>query len=271
MTRPLVVFSHANGFPAGSYRKLFDELSQTADIIAPDMLGHDPAWPVDDNWGNLASELLAFIRARADRPVYGVGHSLGAMVTFFAAYREPQRFRGIVMLDPPVINGLGAYSFQLLKWLGRADPLTPAGKSRFRRTSWPSREAALADLARKKLFAAFDPDCLRDYVESGTEPGGEGVQLRYRLPVELAGFRTTPSNPHRFLRPLRVPGLLLTGEQSDVALPAHIARLHRRHRLLHRVVPGGHLFPLEQPLATARHVAKQLQDWERARMSEVPA
>lgn len=267
MTRPLVVFSHANGFPSGTYRKLFAELSRSVDLIAPDMLGHDPRFPVDDNWGNLAQELLAFLRQRADRPVYGVGHSMGAMVTFFAAHREPRLFRGIVMLDPPVINGIGAYSFQVLKWLGRADALTPAGKSKFRRTTWPTRAAAIEELSRKKLFARVDPDCLRDYIESGTEPcvvdGAEAVRLRYQLPVELAGFRTTPSNPHRFLRPLRVPGLLVTGETSDVAMPAHVERLHRRHRLVHRTMPGGHLFPLEHPLETARTVAAQVAAWER--------
>ncbi|MFZ5756230.1 MAG: alpha/beta fold hydrolase [Pseudomonadota bacterium] len=263
MTRPLLVFSHANGFPSGTYRKFLDELSGVADVIAPDMYGHDPRFPVDDNWGNLALELLAFLRERADRPVYGIGHSMGAMVTFMAAHREPERFRAIVMLDPPVINGFAAYPFQVLKWLGRADPVTPAGKSKFRRTVWPSREAALAELSRKKLFANFDPDCMRAYVESGTEPCAEGVQLRYRLPVELAGFRTTPSNPHRFLRPLRVPGLLVTGETSDVARPDHVARLHRRHRMEHRVMPGGHLFPLEHPLETAQAIATRISAWER--------
>lgn len=108
MTRPLLVFSHANGFPSGTYRKFLDELSGVADVIAPDMYGHDPRFPVDDNWGNLALELLAFLRERADRPVYGIGHSMGAMVTFMAAHREPERFRAIVMLDPPVINGFAA-------------------------------------------------------------------------------------------------------------------------------------------------------------------
>lgn len=257
MTRPLVVFSHANGFPSGTYRKFLDELGARVEVIAPDMLGHDPRFPVNDNWGNLASELLAFLDARADRPVYGVGHSMGAMVTFLAAHRQPERFRGIVMLDPPIINGLAAYPFQLLKWLDRADAVTPAGKSKYRRTTWPSRDAAFADLAGKKLFANVDPDCLRAYVESGTEPGGEGVQLRYRLEVELAGFRTTPSNPHRYLRPLRVPALLVTGATSDVARHEHVRRLAVRHRMSHEVLPGGHLFPLEHPQESARFVG----DW----------
>lgn len=263
MTRPLVVFAHANGFPAGSYRRFFSFLAPHVEVRAPDMLGHDPRFPVDDNWGNLARELLAFIAAQGERPVYGLGHSMGAMVTFMAAHREPARFRGILMLDPPIVNGWPAYFFQAMKWLGRADDVTPAGKSRNRRRSWPTREEAIADLGRKKLFARFDPDCLRDYVQAVTEQRGDGFHLRFLVENELAIFRTTPSNPHRYLRRLQVPGVVITGEQTDVSLPAHVGRLHRWHGMAHRTAPGGHLFPLEQPQAAARLVLQQVEAWER--------
>jgi len=261
VTRPLIVFSHANGFPSGTYRKFFSFLEPHFEIRALDMYGHDPRFPVNDNWGNLARELLAFIDTHCDRPVFGVGHSMGAMVTFMAAHRAPQKFRGVIMLDPPIINGWPAYMFQMVKWLGKADSVTPAGKSRNRRSQWPSREEALADLGRKKLFAGFDPECLRDYVYSVTEPQGDAVRLRYLVEKELAIFRTTPSNPYRFLRKLRVPGVVITGESSDVAMPAHVGRLHRWHGMAHRTAPGGHLFPLENPHVAASMVREQLGVW----------
>lgn len=258
MTRPLLVFSHANGFPAGSYRKFLDALEPQLEVRAPDMLGHDPAYRIDDNWGSLSRELLAWIGAHADRPVFGVGHSMGAMVTFMAAHHDPSRFRGVLMLDPPIINGWPAFFFQLMKWLGRADDVTPAGKSRNRRSTWPSVQAAHDDLARKKLFASFDPQCLQDYVDAVLEPGGEGVRLRYRVEQELAIFRTTPSNPWRYARRLAVPGVIVTGEGTVVSMPAHVARLGRWHGMPRLAVPGGHLFPLEHPLEAARIVREQL-------------
>jgi pimeloyl-ACP methyl ester carboxylesterase len=263
VTRPLVVFSHANGFPSGTYRKFFSFLEPHVEIRAIDMLGHDPRFPVNDNWGNLARELLAFIDTRCDRPVYGLGHSMGAMVTFMAAHRAPAKFRGIVMLDPPVINGWPAYAFQMVKWMGKADDVTPAGKSRNRRSVWPTREEAIADLGRKKLFANVDPECLRDYVYSVTEQRDDGFHLRYLVEQELAIFRTTPSNPYRYLRKLRVPGLVVTGETSDVARPEPVGRLHRWHGMAHRTAPGGHLFPLEHPQLAARLVREQIDNWER--------
>ncbi|MFZ5699530.1 MAG: alpha/beta fold hydrolase [Pseudomonadota bacterium] len=261
MTRPLVVFSHANGFPSGSYRKFFSSLEPHVDIRALDMLAHDPRFPVNDNWGNLVHELLAFIDVHCDRPVFGLGHSMGALVTFMAAHRAAEKFRGIIMLDPPIINGWSAHVFQLAKWMGKADVVTPAAKSRNRRRAWPSREEAIADLGQKKLFANFDPDCLHDYVFSVTEERSDGFHLRFLVENELAIFRTTPSNPYRYLRRLQVPGAVITGATSEVSLQQHVSRLCRRHGMTHGTAPGGHMFPLEQPDEAARRVREQIHAW----------
>jgi pimeloyl-ACP methyl ester carboxylesterase len=46
-----IVFVHANGFPAGVYSTLF-EVWRAAGyaVLAPQRLGHDPAFPVVSNW-----------------------------------------------------------------------------------------------------------------------------------------------------------------------------------------------------------------------------
>lgn len=266
LMRPIIVFSHANGFPAGTYRKLFSLLASQVEVRAPDMLGHDPRFPVNNNWSNLSRELIAFLRTHDDRPVYAVGHSMGAVVSFLAACHEPVRFRGLIMLDPPIISGMPGHVFRLMKWLGRTDAITPAGRSKNRRVHWATREEALADFSRKKLFDAWDPDCLRDYVDAGTTPanapGAGGVALRYQVASEVAAFRTTPTNLQCRRKKLAVPALIATGTDSEVAMPQHFGPLQRRHRMAHCVVPGGHLFPLQYPQETARLLLSQIEAWE---------
>lgn len=258
MTRPLVVFSHANGFPAGTYRKFFSFLEPQVEILAVDMYGHDPRFPINDNWGNLASELLAFVDARCDRPAFLLGHSMGAVVSFIAAHRQPEKFRGLVMMDPPVINGLEAQAFQVIKWLGKGDSMTPAGKSKHRRSHWPSREVAIEELARKKLFAGVDPQCVHDYVHSVTELRADGeFHLRYLVENEVQIFRTTPTDHWRYLRKLKIPGVVITGEETEVSRPKPIGRLRRRHGMAHIATPGGHLFPLQHPQQVAQLVLAQ--------------
>ena len=45
-----IVFSHANGFPAGTYRTLFEAWRAAGYAVhAVEKYGHDPRWPVTNN------------------------------------------------------------------------------------------------------------------------------------------------------------------------------------------------------------------------------
>ena len=57
MSQP-IFFAHANGFPSATYRKLFEALAPEYRVAHMDRHGHDPRFPVDDNWNNLLDELF---------------------------------------------------------------------------------------------------------------------------------------------------------------------------------------------------------------------
>ena len=258
--KPVLCFTHATGFPGGSYQTLFHLLEPHFEIIAVPQLGHDPRFPVDANWRSLVDELLGFIKERADHPVIAVGHSLGAMVSYMAAAHEPERFRALVMLDPPVINGPQAMFFGLAKWLGLADRFTPAGRTLGRRETWPDVDTAREYFRSKPLFSNFTRECLEDYLAAGLKPDAQGVRLSFDPAVEIRMFRHTPHNSWKYRRRLRVPTALLTGEVSRVIRPDAIKRLVGTHGMLHRQVPGGHMFPLEHPAETASMIRSVLSD-----------
>lgn len=252
-----VCFAHANGFPSASYRKLLEVLGEDYRIFAPEKVGHDPRFPVDANWGSLSQELIHFIETRIGEPVLGVGHSLGGMLTFLAALQRPDLFRAFVMLDPPAYLGLEAWTMQLAKRRGFIDRITPAGKTRGRRTRWPSHEAAYESLRTKGLFQVFDPDCLWDYIKHGTEQTEEGVRLIYDPMVEVEVFRNIPHDLAKY-PPVQVPGAIICGDVTDVSRPAHMRRLARRHRLELSSMPGGHMFPFEHPIETGQALRELL-------------
>ena len=56
-----MVFSHANGFPAPCYAKMFGALKDDFDIRYLPRLAHNPAYPVSDGWPELTHELIEFI------------------------------------------------------------------------------------------------------------------------------------------------------------------------------------------------------------------
>ncbi|MDI1303224.1 MAG: alpha/beta hydrolase [bacterium] len=258
MNKPVIHFAHANGVPSACYRKMLGGLGNDFEIRPLPVLGTNPRYPVDDNWHSLVEEIADSVREKSSAPVIGMGHSMGGLCSFMAAHRYPELFRAVVIMDPPVINGPGALSFGLMKKLGMADRITPAGKSAGRREVWPSREEARASLGKKKFFQAWDADCFEDYLRFGLTDCAEGVRLTIPAATEVAVFRTTPHDSWRYHSALKVPGVLISGAQSDFAGTGFAERMARLHHLRHIHLQGGHMFPLEKPLLTATTILEAL-------------
>ncbi len=254
MRRPILVFSHANGFPAGAYRKMLSGLEAEFDIRAIDRIGHDPRYPVSDGWPHLVAELTDFICAQAQVPVFAVGHSLGGYLSFLAAVQKPELFSGIVLLDSPIIGFWTGTAFGMVKRFGMADRVTPAGITRERRREWPSLEAATRYFLSRKAFRHFDPDCVRDYAVAGTRADRGGVRLAFDPEIEYRIYQGIPHDLAAYAPRLRVPAGFVGGQQS-VEVRRVGLRLTRRHFQV-EMVQGGHLFPLEHAAVAAQAIRR---------------
>ena len=57
----MIIFSHGNSFPAGTYGVLFKSLRARGFAVkAVEKFGHDPKYPVTNNWPNLVQQLADF-------------------------------------------------------------------------------------------------------------------------------------------------------------------------------------------------------------------
>ena len=269
---PTIVFSHANGFPAGTYGGLFQAWQAAGwRVLALPSFGHNPAYPVSSNWPHVRDELLAFMAAAAPaQPVHLVGHSLGGYLCLLAASRRPQDVQSVVLIDSPVLTGWRAHSVQVLKATGLIKRVSPGHVSQRRRWQWSSAEAAHAHFASKRAFARWQPEVLRDYIACGTEPDPETpasaaaphpVRLAFKREVETRFYNSLPHHMGRLFarHPVRAPVAFVGGTQSEenrqVGLAATRAMTHGRMAW----VEGSHLFPMEKPAQTAALVLQQLE------------
>ena len=260
MSKPVLVFAHANGVPGGSYHKFLSAFADDYELCVIDRLGTDVD-SVGSNWSGLLAQLEAVIEP-LPKPVLGMGHSMGAVVMFMAASRHPDWFSQLVMLDPPLINGWARPLFSLAHAFGQMDRITPAGKSRGRRDHWPDWPAVQAYFTGRGMFRFFDPECLNDYMRAALEQREDGWHLRIPPAVEVQIFTETPRNLHRFAR-LRVPGLLVNGSITHDGFKATARRHVPRHGMSHARAPGSHMFPLEKPQDASDIVRAWLQHQER--------
>ena len=262
-----IVFSHANGFPAGTYRLLFEAWRVAGyDVAAPEKFGHDPDYPVTSNWPHLRDQLIHFIERHADgQAVHLVGHSLGGYLSLLVACKRPALVRSVVLLDSPVVAGWRAHSLRVAKLTGLMKRVSPGRVSRTRRWQWPSADETLRHYAAKHVFARWDERALRDYIACGTEPDPDsaapgGVRLAFRREVETRLYNTLPHQLGALLRahPPRCPVSFIGGTQSVEVRQVGLAAT--RALTLGRLawIEGSHLFPMERPEETAAAVLRQL-------------
>ena len=260
MTKQILHFVHANSFPAGTYRVFFEHLQQHYEVQALAMHAHNPQYPVRDGWHDLARELIDDLAARYDRPVILAGHSMGGMLSLMVAKARPDLVRCVVLLDAPVVAGWRAMLLRIAKALGADEKFSPAQFSRRRRTLWPDAEAAYQHYAAKEMFAIWPTAVLRDYVDHGILPHPQGVTLRFTRETETAVYRSLPHHVGALVRrSFPTPVGFIGGADSVECRQAGMAatqRLVGRHL---KLVPGGHLFPMEAPARAATALHEMIQ------------
>ena len=270
-----IIFSHANGFPAGTYRMLFDVWRAAGhQVHAVEKFGHDPARPPSNNWPGLRDELVALIEQVAAEqvcePLYLVGHSLGGWCSVLAAAKRPDLVKGIVLMDSPLMGPWLAGAIGLTKPTPIFKRFSPGHVSKGRRQNWPSAQAAHDHFASKKVFARWHPQVLRDYISCGIEPDSQtssGQRLSFKRDIETRIYNTLPHHIGSLLRrqPLRCDMAFIGGTES---VEVRQLGMRQTERLTHgRVswIAGSHLFPFERPIEAAAEVLRWLAQFSAAK------
>ncbi|WP_439520185.1 alpha/beta hydrolase [Hydrogenophaga sp.] len=274
----LIVFSHANSFPASTYGVLFKSLRARGHAVrAVDRFGHDPRYPVTSNWPFLVQQLADFAAPEVQRHGQGawlVGHSLGGFLSLMCAARHPrlggEAVRGVVLIDSPILGGWRARALEVVKRTQLVGSITPGKVSRRRRNAWPDSATAHDYFVSKRAFADWDPQVLRDYIHHGTQDqvdaeGRAQRVLAFDRDIETSIYNTLPHNLDRLLRrhPLGCPVGFIGGTRSlemkqvGMAMTQRLVGLKHPERLM--MVEGSHLFPMEKPQETANAIESVLQ------------
>ena len=270
----LLVFSHANSFPASTYKVLFKSLKLRGFIVkAIDKYGHDSRYPVSNNWPHLVQHLADFAAReveKAGEPAYLVGHSLGGFLSLMAAARHPvfggYPVAGVLLLDAPILGGWRAGALGMIKRTQLVGAVSPGTVSRNRRNSWPSKDAALEHFKNKKAFARWEPQVLQDYITHGTRMADGKCVLGFEREIETAIYNTLPDNLDRLIKrhPLKCPVAFIGGRQSAEMKQVGMAMTEKLAKGRISMLDGSHLFPMEKPLATAAAIEAALRDMQPA-------
>lgn len=246
--RPVdLVFSHANGFNARTYRTILAPLAASLRIFAIDLRGHGasglPADPArHGGWHMFRDDLLAFLDAVTEGPVALAGHSMGGTSSLLAAAHRPEKVRALGLIDPVVFDAAIASN-------GTGDSPLVQGARR-RRAVFPDKASVYDGYLGRGAFRTWRPEQLADYVEAGFRETSAGeVTLACPPEWEAANFATHNYDPFAAFHESRCPIRILRAEEgSTTRLEGHEAELLESGRITIETVPGTtHFLPMERP------------------------
>jgi pimeloyl-ACP methyl ester carboxylesterase len=268
---PLLHLAPANGFPPESYRPLAMGLTPAFRVRG---YRPRPLWPRSRphdvrSWHQLADDLLLDLAALSDKPVLGVGHSLGGILSLYCAVRQPERFCGLALIDPVVMPRRLLPLLWAMRRLGQQHRFPLAQGAARRRDCFASVEEAHARLSGRGAFADFTPAALAGYLEGALHPDPEGgLRLAWPREWEAHIFALVPLDSWDFLSRLRVPLLIIRGTRSELMIEASWQTLARRLPEARLVsIEGGHMVPMEQPAV----VAEAIMAWAKTELTPAAA
>lgn len=255
---PLMLFSHANGYPPLCYRSMLEALGASNRLVAG---LHRPLWQSAQDsadlpdWSVFADDLLTLVEHLDQKPIVHIGHSMGAATGVLAAARKPSRFKALILIEPAVVS---RRYLVLLRLFSRLKPdLIPLVRTTLNRTdSWPGRQDAFEHFRPKSVFKNIPDRELWDYVQYGTEEASDGsYRLVYSREWEAHCY-TRVHNIWQALNAIQIPTLAIRAGASDAIFPGAWDKWKRQapqHEFL-VIEEAGHLLPFEKPLETAEHI-----------------
>ncbi|HEX4182384.1 MAG TPA: alpha/beta hydrolase [Caulobacteraceae bacterium] len=251
-SRPIdVLFLHANGFNAMTYRGILAPLAAGLRILAVDQQGHGlspqrGAAEGRTDWLDFGDDLLALLDRLDQGPMVLAGHSMGGAVSVMATAEKPSRVRALALFDPVLVFRAARAA---AAGGGAADNPLALGADR-RRAVFPDREMAFKSYHGRGAFRTWPDEAIRDYITDGFRDRPDGtVELSCAPAWEASSFRAHGHDPWPSMRKVFKPVRILRAEAGSTCGVETPAEFNPDNPdVVVRTIPGStHFLPIERP------------------------
>ena len=253
--RPVdVVFVHANGFNAMTYRSILAPLGDRLHVVAIDQQGHGRSpqrvpTASRDSWLLFRDDLVAVIDQLGDHPLLLSGHSMGGTASVLASAVRPDRVKGLALFDPVIMAEDMGRRVASGEAPAFSDSPLAIGAAK-RRSVFASRDEAFSRYRGRGAFTTWPDEALTDYLADGLRdrPDGE-VELSCAPDWEAANFSSHAHDVWTPLHAVRAPTTILRAEQGSTCSAASAEPfVDANPKFTVETIPGTtHFLPIERP------------------------
>ncbi len=259
---PPLLLQHPNGFCAGFFDPVAQELRREFHPFGVDVRGHGaserPADLAACTFPDVTGDVLAVIDALGFGEIVALGHSMGGAVAVLLDELRPGIVRKALLCEaiafPP--GGLPSTA------TGGPNPMSEIARTR--RAVWPDRETVRASYASRPPMNVLEPDALAAYVRYGFRDCDDGqVELACAPEVEARCFEAAgePEGAlHAFSHLTQFRGSLVVASGDHSNLPAEVfAAQAKAADAPYLQFDGSHFFPQEDTARTVALVREHLR------------
>jgi len=262
---PLLHFAAPNAYTPDCFHQFIAPFLPHYHIIA---MFHRPLWPgtnpeeLAGDWHLFAHDLIRFLDQENITNVIGMGHSLGAVATLYAAAERPELFSKLLLVDPvflppQILQMAAANPDQIRTYMPLID------KALRRRNRWATRQAAFDRFRGKRVFSRWSDEVIWDYVTYSLAEDEETGEIVLRWPREWEAqiYSIPPQKVWDAISRLTHPTLAIRGTESDTLFPMaweHWQQLQPDAAFV-ELPDVGHMMMMERPLLVAETILDYLK------------
>lgn len=259
--KPKLHWAHATGFNAKTYTPLLRELLPHFDVQTWDMRGHGESRSAGNpktfkGWNTYYKDLVAVLD-QAPGPMWLAGHSIGATTSLAAAAQRPHKVKGLILVEPVLLDPKQGFALRLANWLGFADRIAMAAAAARRRARFSSHSEAFENYRSKKAFSTWSDEWLHAYVQHGFVLNGDDeVELTCPPSWESLTFQHTEPNAARWIRDPGCPiHILAAAKGSTFPATAH-ARIQKKlpNARIEVLADATHFLPMEHTALVVQRI-----------------
>lgn len=255
---PRLVLSHGNGLAIDAYLSFWGPLCNSHEVILFDIRNHgeNPLHgdPAHHHLAQFARDLetvcAAVERELGARPMAGVFHSLSALAAIRHAETHPERWRALVLFDPPIYPRDG----HPLRTEQHASKESLASRARRRTGRYAHPNDFAAQLASIPAFKRWRREAYKLMAYATLKPEGSTGTWVLRCPREFEAQVFDESRDQELwygVGRLKVPVKLVCGDPNleDADAPALIGQaIAREFPIAYEAIPDStHFLQIERP------------------------